>query len=394
MTSLADLFPERDDTRDGVSQAAKAVRTRNRLTTLVGGQRPAPAVAVAADDTDALVQLVGDRAPAAHAGAGAPPEPTRIRRGRSGRDWLSIAVAVLAVVALAGAATVTGVSLGSASPTSGALKDLTQNEAVLVDDIEGVNRSIAALAAEQADGVARAGALAGPLAAVAGMTDEPMRQAAEAARVAYLTAASSVTLPAVPAAYRRGPVDQKSLESVGAAVDAVNERSVQVHRLADDVAAAKDSLARDDARLAAALQKFAATVQASAAALLVENADALERFQTDVTGAATAVATTDLASANGPTVLGAYATAVTALRADHARAAQAIAEENERLRQQREAQQEAQQGTGGNTVEPDPAPTPVEPNPVDPAPAPDPGAGGGETAPPAQPDAGAGGAAG
>lgn len=364
MTTLADLFT--DSGERAVDPAGDAQREADEATQLEGlfaRPRRRPVAAASRDDQAALAALVGDRASATSVVAGgAPAGPRSIRRGRSGRDWMSIAVAIVAVLAIAAAGVVTAVALTSASPASDAMKTLTQAEAGLVDGIDATNRSIASVEQTRDAAVTQAESLSVALQALSGMSDETQRASAVTAVQQYVSAVTAIELPARAAAWQRPQIDTASLASVGTAIDAVGERSLELETTNQGVAESRKALTAADTALAGAVAAFASTIPAAATAVIDENPDTADSFRAAVESAAAGVAASDLLTPAGLNAVTAYTTAVDALRAEQVRVIGV-------MRDEQAVRSRPGGGTGEAPVTPTPGDqTPVDPAPVDPAP--------------------------
>ncbi len=327
MTTLAELF----DTRGPAPVAEdRAVPPAESLTRMFGSpgassRRPLGASVAVADDSEALRQIVGERTTSVTVGAPAP-APTRLRRVRGAKDWLSIGLAIIAVLALVAAATLFATRLAAASPAEGAMSTLRESEAVLVDAQEALSRGIASATSVRDDAVASATALGPTLSALTGITDETARLAAETARQEYLTTMAALEIPDEPAPYRRPSIDETSLSSVGTAIDAVVEQTAALVPAQEQLAEARSAARAADEKLAAALAAYAAGIPAFAATIIAENPDAEATFGQAVATAAAALGASDLRAPAAGAAIGAYATAIVALRADQERAAAAARE--------------------------------------------------------------------
>lgn len=301
-------------------------------------------------------------------------------RGYRRIDWLNAGAAAVAIVVAAGAATFTGVQMASASPTQGAVQILTTDEAALT----GAEQAAVASKARLEETLQTAGADAATLrSALGGLTEtEEQPATADSAALAtvtqavdgYTAALGEVVIPEVPAAYDRGKVDTGSLQSVGDAIDRVQEASVAVDAVAEQLRTARANVDALAATLTTQLATFATSFAGHAQAELEEYPVAEQEFRDAVTAAAAAIAATPLNTQAGATALIAYRDAVIALHDDDYRAR--VEEEAERQSQQQNSWQSppaTEEPTDPGTTDPGTTnPPPV----VDPAPGPDEGDGG------------------
>lgn len=323
MSSLHSLFPE-GVTHQASGAAAKATMRATeseRLESLFSKPRTAErAASTPPEDTRALQSLVGGRARTPTVGGGGGAAPTRIRRVGSRVDVFNVVSAILAVCALVAATIVAVVVYSSRSPEAEAMRTLSQSEAVLANDTQGVNTAIARVAQSRTDGAAYAQQLELPLAQLAGMTDAAALADAEKARTDYLAAVQAVTVPEPLVAPAVPQVDPKSLASIGAAIDAVTVQSGKAAAMSDQVDKQRAQLLSLDRTMKAAMATFATTVPLSAATIVKANAGAKKSLRDAVTATADAVALSGLADTAAIATLPAYSTSVLAVRGDRSAA--------------------------------------------------------------------------
>lgn len=350
MTRMQDLFASQRRRDERVINTIGNPATDRRLEDMFDG---APRVTAerpdVPDEVDALTDLIGGRRVAAPEPRGAK-KPIRARRSRGRRDWLSIGAATLAVVSVVSASTMVGISVASASPATDALNTLTANEAVLANDIQRVNNSIATLEQSRQNAKAEAEALAAPLAGLAELGDIPAVATTEAARQTFLAEIETVEMPETVAAYRRPAIDGDSLESVGTAIDFVDSRTREAQTASSELDDIRRTLDQTVAPLDDAVAALGRDLPALATTLVEDNDLADETLRTNVTTLAARVSQVDTTTA--PSAISEFLSAVTALRdgqeaAEEEIAAQAAAEAEERrqqlLREQREREQQLQQ---------------------------------------------------
>jgi len=253
---------------------------------------------------------------------------TKARKSRGYRriDWLNVGAAAIAIVVAVGAATFTGVQMASASPTAGAVQILTSDEAALAGAEQGVVASIERLDETIQKGIADAAALRKTLVSLRETDEQPATadrdslNAAVAAVDAYEKALSEITLPLAPEPYVRGDVDKNSLQSVGDAIDRVQESSESVDAVAEDVRVVQTDVDGLATNFTAALAKFASSFAAHAQTEIENYPVAEQGFRDAVTAAAVAVGSAQLTSPAGQSSLATYRDAVIALHDDDYRA--------------------------------------------------------------------------
>lgn len=259
-------------------------------------------------------------------------------RGYRRVDWLNVGAAAIAIVVAAGAATFTGVQMASASPAEGAVQILTTDEAALASAEQAAAASKARLEETIQAGAEDATALRTAVGVLAETEEQPAT--ADPAALAsviqavdgYTAALGEVALPEIPATYERGDVDTGSLQSVGDAIDRVQEASVEVDAVAEQLRTLRASVdaltATFTTQLATFATSFAGHAQAEAEAYPV----AEQEFRDAVSAAAATIAATPLNSPAGAAALTAYRDAVIALHDDDYRAR--VEEEEARNNQQ------------------------------------------------------------
>lgn len=382
---MQDLFASQRRRDERVRTTLGDPATDRRLEAMFDG---APRVTSAptdfADEVQALNALIGSRRVAEPELRGVK-KPGRLRRSRSGRDWLSIGAAALAVVSVVSASTLVGISVASASPASDALNTLTANEAVLANSIERVNSSISALEQSRQTAKSDAEALAAPLASLAQIAEIPAVATAETARQALLAEIDGVKMPDQLAAYRRPAIDGDSLESVGTAIDLVDTRTREAQEASAQLDDLRTTLAKTVQPFEEAVAGVGRELPAVATTLVSENDLADETLRTNVTSLAARVATVE--SHTSPSAISDFVNAVAALKtgqrtaeieeADRQAAAEAERRRQQELqRQQQLREQQEQEQQQQEEQQPQPSTPPQDPPattpPVEPVPAPTP----------------------
>lgn len=340
-----------------------------KLEALVGPARRAEAPLGAGRDAVRLVAMVESAAVNSSPALVSPGflKSTKQRKVRGHRriDWLNVGAAGVAIVVAVGAAAFTGVQMANATPTAGAVQILETDEETLAGAEQAVDASRTRLEEGIQAGLADASAVRKAVAVLAETEDQPRTADAEAlAKIirsanAYTKALGEIVVPGAPTLYERGNVDTGSLQSVGDAIDRVQESSDAVDAAAEEVRTARakvDELAATfTKRLAAFAASFAGDAQAEAEAFPVAD----QEFRDAVIAAAAAIEATPVNTPEGAKALRAYRDAVIALHDDDYRAR--VAEE-EALNQQNDTWTPPVAGDQGGTTEPDPEPEP-EPDP-------------------------------
>lgn len=311
MTTLDELFTDRARVAaPGEASGDRSAASLDRM--FAQAPRSAASTPVVGDDASALRALVD--APARTFQVGNAPTPRTIRRVREPRDWVTIGLSLLAVVAVVVAAVVVARSLAAASPAANALDTLVQTEADLVNTQSMISRDIALVQSDRDAGLASADALAAPLASFGDTVDEAALATIEAARQAYVAAATAIVVPEPLAPYRRGPIDENELASVGTAIDSANEQRLALDPIAEEVRAARTGLTAADDTFAAALMAFTGSIPPYAQTLVDDSPDVDAEVSDAVIAAADALVAADLTTASGLAAVKPYTDAVTAMR--------------------------------------------------------------------------------
>ncbi|WP_205814351.1 hypothetical protein, partial [Microbacterium sp. K35] len=136
-------------------------------------------------------------------------------------------------LAVAAAATVGGIQAATASPAASALESLQADEASIQNAHQALTSARDTLVADIGTQTAEATALRTAIVDTAtvpdpasssdddviAVADPALEEAAVAALDGYLAALAAVTVPALPAEYRRAEIDENSLVDVGQAID-------------------------------------------------------------------------------------------------------------------------------------------------------------------------------
>ncbi len=308
------------------------------------------------------------------------------RRRQGSVNFISVAVATLAVLALAGTTTFAVVQRATANPADGAMESLREQEAELQNTTAVLQTSADLYTGSLAEAAALVdgGAELSPV--LQGRVDQAALESTDAARVALAEVISTPVSVAIPT-YVRDEIDEKSLADVGRAIDDVRAAKGAFPPLVDAARAARATVVSGMDAYRAALLNLGAVIETEAPKQREANDAAPEGFRSAVTDAAAAVRGAQVAGGNGVSEMRAYAQAVDALRTENQRIlllrqAEADAEQESPRRAPQAPtptlpQEPAPQPTSPPDTtptippvpEPDPAPT--TPNP-DPAPQPEP----------------------
>ncbi|MGX1693930.1 hypothetical protein ACWIBQ_00910 [Microbacterium keratanolyticum] len=327
MSSLDDLFVGDPSTRP-----TAPARPDGRLDALVGSVAPVAAPVDHAVERERLGQLVGDSAGVrtaadARAVAALPAAASTRTKARSRflrrqrRDWLALATAAAAIIAIAGASFVGVRAAVASTPTDDARTLLTFGEEALASSMSAVNAERKRFETTRTEMLAAAEQSAATLVSLAGVADEGLRQGAIAARDAYAADVKAISLPASLKPFEAEVLDDDAtITEIGAALDSVNARQLDADAAQQELRDLRKALEskRDAYRASAA--PLADSMLALAATSLGQHTAALPEFRGAVqnaTNAFTAARTTGRVGWGEMQALGA---AIAALRADDERA--------------------------------------------------------------------------
>lgn len=352
-----------------------AAHSRRDLAALVGGS---PATSGSAPKSD-LTTLVGTGGTAAEQDGWRAPELAQVgkrpifggRRKAGAVNYLSVAAAVLAVVAIVGTASFAVVQRATANPADDAMISLREREAELANDTKVLQTAADLYAASIAEGAALAQNSGPVLTALQSRVDPVPLAAAEASRMALLQATEVATTVTVPT-YARAAIDEKSLADVGEAIDDV--------RLAKDSLPALVTAARDArSQVTSALSSFrveltslGSAIETEATKIVVTNDSASQSFRAAVTDAAARVRASQQAGGDGLSEMPVFAAAVDALRTENQRVLALEEAEREATPSQPSTRNPGSGGSnsGGGSSNPgnsNPSPTPAPSQPSSPS---------------------------
>ncbi|MBD7958570.1 hypothetical protein H9651_13045 [Microbacterium sp. Sa4CUA7] len=378
MSTLADLFDDDRATAPGAAAAGAGPRElpgAAGLAQMLGAPRR-ETVRAPVDDTPRLVELVRsasqNAAPVVLAGGAKSKKSSS--RGRKRTDWLSVVVAVFAIGVVSATAVFAGIQFASASPAAGALDSLAADEAALVNAEQALATAAARVEADVAAAREDAARLEPALVAVEGYSDEPARAAAVQALQDYRAGLDALVLPQLPAPYARAALDEQSLADVGAAIDRVQQLSVDIDAPSQQTSALRTTVTGLRDGFAAQMAAFGTTFPAWAEGVIAENYAADETLAEALAATAAAVAVPAEGGLLGVEAMLTLPALVDALREDHQRVLDEIAAEEEARENSGGG---GSGGSGSDETQPgEPAPEPepgTEPAP-EPVPEPDPGA--------------------
>ena len=290
----------------------------------------------------AAVGLADVFAPAATTAAYAPPaaatedetfigstgsfQPAR-RRGVfawSKRVRWSVAASVVLLVAVVVASVMLAQTLAAndraAQAVAASVAELESAEADATEPYGLMEAAIAEYDAAVLSARAAADGAAPALASVAGMADETALAAANAALAALVAQLDTTTPAAPPGPYERGDVDMTDVDELAAATQTATNRAERIATATREWRAAKAALAEKVAALTAAQVALGSSLPATAVIIVDANQQAEQSFRDAVIAASVAVGAAQAAGGSGDAELLAFAAAVTALRADEARA--------------------------------------------------------------------------
>lgn len=345
------------------SSPAPSIDPGSALSALVGGSRPASSP----DSRSALSALVGvGGKPAEDAGWQAPElaqagkRPLFGGRRRVGAvNYLSLAAAILAVLAIVGTTSFAVVQRTTANPADDAMVSLREREAELANDTKVLQTAADLYDASVEEATSLAQASESVLAALEGRVDGSALAAAQAARGTLLQAAATAVSVSVPE-YQRASIDEESLADVAKAIDGVRLARESLPTLITDARDARSQVTGAVSAFRAELASLGSAIKAEADKLIVENDSAALSFRAAVTDAAGRVTAAQQAGGDGLAEMPVYAAAVDALRAENQRVLALEEAERERTPTQQPTRNPGSGGsnTGGGSTNPSPAPAP------------------------------------
>jgi hypothetical protein len=290
------------------------------------------------------------------------------RRRAGAVNYLSIAAATIAVVALVATTSFAVIQRATANPADDAMISLREREAELTNETKVLQTAADLYEGSVEEAVSLAETSAPVLAGLTGRVDGAPLGAAEAARVALANVASSAVEVSVPD-YERGQIDEKDLASVGKAIDGVRLAREALPALIADARDARSAVVSALAAYRAELSSLGTAIESEAAKIVSANDSAASSFRTAVTDAAARIVTSQRAGGDGLPDMPAYVTAVDALRAENSRVVAIEEAEREAAPTRPSNPGGGTDGDSGGSSDPG---TPSDPQPSPPAPSPDP----------------------
>ncbi|MEV7768919.1 hypothetical protein [Microbacterium sp. NPDC086615] len=290
------------------------------------------------------------------------------RRKAGAVNYMSVAVAALAVIALVGTASFAVVQRATANPADAAMISLREREAELANETKVLQTAVDLYAGSIADAASLAETSAPVLAGLQGRVDAAALASAESARLALLQKATPTAPVAVPV-YARDQIDEQSFDQVGKAIDDVRLARETLPPLVAKARDARSTVVSALDEYRSALASVGTAIQAEAEKLVAENDSAGSSFRSAVTDAAARIVTAQRSGGDGLSDMPAYAAAVDALRAENARVV-ALEEAEREATPNRPSNPNGGTDSGGGSDSSEPgAPSP---EPSQPAPSPDP----------------------
>ncbi|MFF7682012.1 hypothetical protein ACFZA2_04550 [Microbacterium sp. NPDC007973] len=348
----------------GGSPRASSDDSPSALKALVGGSRPASTP----DSRAALSALVGAGGKSAEDAGWQAPELAQVgkrplfggRRKAGAVNYLSVAAAVVAVLAIVGTASFAVVQRATANPADDAMVSLREREAELANDTKVLQTAADLYDASVTEAASLAQASESVFVALQGRVDGATLGAAETARGTLLQASATATPVSIPE-YQRASIDEKSLADVGKAIDGVRLARESLPTLITDARDARTQITAAVSAFKSQLTALGSTIKTEADKLVVENDSAAQTFRSAVTDAAARVTAAQQAGGDGLAEMPVYAAAVDALRAENQRVLALEEAERERTPTQQPTRNPGSGGsnTGGGSTQPQPQPQPT-----------------------------------
>ncbi|GHD41673.1 hypothetical protein D9V29_01805 [Mycetocola manganoxydans] len=239
---------------------------------------------------------------------------------RTTRSILTIIISIVTVLALVGVGILFAVKSQAATPEQQAFEAYSARQLTVATADRTLTSTYSAIstATTEAESVNLAAAAA--LAAVAGVSDETARAAAETQRVTTAAAIAEVVAvdPAETPYAAPGVSAGSSLSVIGAALDEISAEATRIEAAQLELDAALTAITDARTAFATAFTTFTDTIPATATALIEANTDAGQEWRDAVSTAVTAL-TTAVKNGGGAAELQAYAAAAFALQDENAR---------------------------------------------------------------------------
>lgn len=292
------------------------------LSAIVGDARHMPS----SDSRAALSRLVGDGGKSAEDAGWRAPELAQVgkrplfggRRRAGAINYLSVAAAILAVVAIVGTASFAVVQRATANPADDAMIGLREREAELANDTKVLQTAADLYGATLAEASTLAQASESVFAALDGRVDPAPLAAAATAREGLVQTAATAAPVSVPR-YQRASIDEKSLVEVGNAIDGVRAARESLPALISDARDSRAQVVAGISALRSALKAIGSAILTDAEKIAAQNSSAARSFRTAVTDAAARVTAAQQDGGDGLAEMPVFAAAVDALRAENQR---------------------------------------------------------------------------
>ncbi|MDF2506423.1 MAG: outer rane receptor protein mostly Fe transport [Microbacterium sp.] len=296
------------------------------------------------------------------------------RRRAGAVNLASVAIAVLAIVLLAGTATFAVVQRATTNPADDAMISLREREAELRNETQVLQTAADLYTATLTESNTIAASSEGVLATLQGRVDQGVLDSASRARATLVSVAGTAKSVSVPE-YNRAAVDEKSLTQVAEAIDDVRIAREALQPMVSQVREARAVVVSALDAFRNELRNVGSAIEAGAAAEVARNDAAADSFRTAVTEAASRVRAAQLAGGDGLAEMPTFASALDALRAENTRVLElrAAEEEDERSRTpQRESDPPSRNQQQPSNPQPSDPPTTDPTTPPAPEPTPDP----------------------
>lgn len=330
--SVGDHAHQRDGGKGGhvhVSRAARRSKADPIAALFPGsGAHVAEAQEASVDDSDARLAALfaapsaaGTVPPESYAesgirsGGGAPRTPARTAAGRRARVWWWAGAAAVLVAGLVVAAIFVVPLLAENARVADA-RTVCVSAAHSATSADAAWQTALATYTHTADTARADAAAAEPaLAALQGMSDQGMLDAAIAARVALVTALDQAVVPTAPEAFAVRDVEAVTdLDELAAATSAARDHATQVAAARTELRQVQASVVPLDTAFAEAFLALGSSLPAAAGGIVDQNPAADQASKDAVVAAADAVVAIQETGVLGDPEMLAYANAVTVLR--------------------------------------------------------------------------------
>lgn len=306
----------------GDSQAPHDDSTASELAALVGGTRASERPSIKTD----LSSFVGSGGVAAEGAGWQAPELAQVgkrpmfggRRKAGAVNYLSVAAAVIAIVALVGTASFAVVQRATANPADDAMVSLREREAELANETKTLQTAADLFNASVSEAANLGQSSASVFAALQGRVDAAPLATAEASRLNLLQVATAAKPVSIPT-YQRGSIDEKDLVDVGEAIDGVRLARESLPSLVTDVRDARSTVTAALTSFRGELANLGSAIESEAAKAVTINDSASQSFRAAVTDAAARIKAAQQAGGDGLAEMPVYAAALDALRTENAR---------------------------------------------------------------------------